>query len=252
MKNLRWILCLLTIILALKSQGQSKFTFGLNSSYLVGNRVFTYHGFKDFIDYRNQEERYKIGMDITGTVRYKIKDRISLETGIGYSNIGYQTKEYKFNDPETAPGFASVLYVFNYNNINLPFHLNYSSKGKCNFNISLGPSLVFLLSEDIDVILRKQYGNSAGQTLSDYPFDEIENNIKKVNTSIDLGFGMGYRLTNKINIEIQPKISYFLFPNENEWAREYLYYLQIFSKQNRSTRENLYSTGISLKISFNP
>lgn len=252
MKNLRLIFCLLTIILALKSQGQSKFTFCLNSSYLVNNRVFTYHGYDAFIDYRNQEERSKIGFDITGTIRYRIKSRISLETGIGYSDIGYQTKEYKFNDSETAPGYASVLYVFNYQNINLPLYLQYATNGKINFNISFGPSLVFLLSEDIDVILRKQFGITNGQTLSDYPFDGVKNKIKKVNTSLDLGIGMGYKLTNKINIEIQPKISYFLFSNENIWAREYLYYLSIFRGQDRSTKENFYSMGLSLKLTFAP
>jgi hypothetical protein len=256
MKYLRLIFYFLTITLALNGQEQSEITFCLSSSYLINNRVFTHYESDAYMDYRNQEERHKVGFDITGTIRYRLKNRISLESGIGYSDIGYQTKEYMILHPETLNGYTYILYVFNYQNFIIPIYLQYSTKGKVNFNMSFGPSLVFLYSENNDIILRKQLGETIGQkhnqTLSGYYYNPDENRIKKINTSLDLGIGIGYKLSNQMSIEIQPKVSYFLFSNENIYAREYLYNLPIFYKQNKNTKENLYSIGLTLKLTFTP
>lgn len=237
-----------------KSQDRSKFSFGLNSSYLVNDRLFTYHESDEYINYRNSNEKNKSGFDCSATINYRFKSKFSFETGIGYSDIGYQTMEERIIDPGFSPlteGYYSIFYQFTYQNIYVPLHFEYSSPGKFKLLISFGPSLVFPISEDIDVILRREYGVTDGQRVDRNSFGE-HNKIKRLNTSLDLSIGCGYKLSDKITLALNPKISYFLFSNENVWAKNYLYCLVKFGGLHNSTRENLYNIGISFKISFTP
>lgn len=254
MKKLIFILCIWLIAISLKGQNQSRFTIGLNSSYLVNNRAFTFHKSDDFIKYRNSNEVYKLGFDYSVSIQYRIKNNLSFTTGFGYSYLGYQTTEEILIDPGFSPltaGYYSILYVFDYNNLYIPLHLDFSTPGKFKLFISFGPSLVFPTSENIDVILRKEFGNTDGQRVDRNPFGE-KNEIKRFNTSLDLSFGCSYKLSNKVTLALNPKVSYFLFSNENVWAREYLYYLSMFNGQDRSTKESLYSLGVSFSILFSP
>ena len=242
----------LVIVTALNAQSQSRFSFGLSSSYLINNRVFTYHKSDSYTDYRNAKERYKPGFDVTATISYTIKDNLSLETGIGYSDIGYMTKEEKLIDPGFSPltaDYFSDLYLFDYKNIFIPAHLEYFTSKRLNFRISFGPSLIIPISDKVEHIMRKEFGNSSGQYESNWPND-FQN--KKINMSLDLGVGIGFKMTSKINLILQPKVSCFLFPRENVWARETLYYLSMFNGQDRSTKENLYSFGVTLKLIISP
>jgi hypothetical protein len=254
MRKLIIILFLWLIVISAKSQDQTKFSISLNSSYLVTDRLFTYHESDDYINYRNSKETSKPGFDCSATINYRFKNKLSFETGIGFSYIGYQTKEERIIDPGFSPltaGFYSILYQFNYQNIYMPLHLKYSSPGKFKLLISFGPSLVFPISEDIDVILRQEYGNSDGQRIDRNTFGG-HNKIRRLNTSLDLAIGCGFKLSNKVTLALNPKISYFLFSNENVWAGNYLYYLSKFGGNYKSTKENLYSMGISFSLSFIP
>jgi hypothetical protein len=90
MKSLKIILFLL--FSALNTQAQSRFSFGLTSSFLLNNRVITSSGPNVFIDYFDQKGRSKVGFDVSGLIRLRMSDRISIESGIGYSITGYHTE----------------------------------------------------------------------------------------------------------------------------------------------------------------
>lgn len=67
---------------------------------------------------------------------------------------------------------------------------------------------------------------------------------------MDLGFDIGYRLSERLNIALQPGISYTLIGTENTYARDKLYYISLFSNENKSTKEHLISYGLSLKMIY--
>lgn len=252
MRNLKLTLFLLIIVIVSKSQGQSRLSFGLSSSYLITNRVFTYHKSDSYIDYRNSMERYKTGFDLSGTISYSFHNNLSLESGVGYSDFGYMTNEEMLIDPGYSPlteGFYSDLYLFDYKNIYVPAHFEYFTSKRINLRISFGPSLIFPISDKVEYIVRKNLGNQTGQQVYYLPNDYHN---KKINLSLDLGVGIGFKMTDKINLILQPKLSYFVFSRENVWAREYLYYIGMFDGQNRNTKENLYSIGLSFKILVTP
>ena len=85
MKKLCLLLCFWLIVIAAKSQNESRLSIGLNSSFLVNNRLFTYHKSDDFINYRNSKEKYKLGFDCSATIHYRFKNNLSFTTGFGYS-----------------------------------------------------------------------------------------------------------------------------------------------------------------------
>jgi hypothetical protein len=256
MRNLKLTLCLLIIVMASKSLGQSKFSFGVNSSYLINNRVFTYQKSDSYNDYRNSNERYKPGFDISTTINYSIKQNFSFETGIGYSENGYMTNEKTiilidpgFGGYQDLYGYNSYLYSFDYQNIFVPTHFEYNTSKRLNIRLSFGTSFIFPISYKVEYILRKESGSSSGQNVKNVP---NENGIKKFNMSVDLGVGMGYKISKNVNLILQPQISYFVFSNENVWARDHLYAYSLFNGQNKSTKENLYSVGLSFKIILTP
>lgn len=67
---------------------------------------------------------------------------------------------------------------------------------------------------------------------------------------MDLGLGIGYRLSERFNFALQPGISYCLIGTENTYARDKLYNISLFNNENKITREHLISYGLSLKMIY--
>ncbi len=229
---------------------QSRFSIGVSTSYLSNNRIITKYKSGLYKDYRDSKEGYLPGFDIELVISYKINEKYNFETGAGYSKTGYSIKETRLIDPGFSPvtsGYYSELYRFINRNLNIPFHLVYNTKKRLNYYFSLGPSVIFPISGKVDLILRKEFGKSEGQTI-DSKINESDE--QKVNLSMDLGLGIGYRLSERFNIAIQPRISYYLIGTENTYARDKLYNISLFNNENKTTKEHLISYGLALKMIY--
>jgi hypothetical protein len=231
-------------------QAQSRLSFGISSSYLNSYRIITKYESSMYKDYRDSKEDYLAGFDIEAVIIFKLNGKFIFETGIGYSKNGYSSKEVRLIDPGFSPitsGFKSEFYRYSNSNCYIPFHLAYKSNKRLYYYLSIGPSVLMSISRNVEWILRKELGQSDGQTI--YKRTN-ESEINKVTLMLDLGLGIGYRLTNRFNIILQPKFIYDLLGEENTDIRDNLYYINLFNNENKSTKEHLFSYGLSLKVTY--
>ena len=103
------------------------------------------------------------------------------------------------------------------------------------------------MSSNVDWILRKEFGNQLGQNI--YTRENISN-MDRINLTLDLGLGLGYRITENLNAVIQPKFSLDVFPYENTDIRDKIYNICLFNNEDKSTKEHLISYGISSKLIY--
>jgi hypothetical protein len=221
MKLKKIIICFLFFIITAGAFTQSNFSFGLNSSYLNNYRIITNSKSDVIKDKRNSIEIPMPGFDIEAVIYFKIQEKLFIETGAGYSKTGYATKEEQLIDPGFSPVTApyySEIYRFPFNNIYIPAHIVYLTKKKLNYSIIFGPSILFPISKNIEWILRKKFGSSTDEM----KIVTANPNIKNINLTLDLGFGIGYRFSEKFNLILQPKLIYYLLGNGNSMMKDHL------------------------------
>jgi len=252
MKYTKLTLGFLIIIATSNLNGQSKISFGLSSSYLFNNRLLTNFESNVYRDYRNSKEGFLEGFDIATNIAYDFNNKISFESGIGYSKNGYSVKEERIIDPGFSPltaGYYSDLYRLTYDNIYIPIHLDYHNSRKLQYCVNFGPSLIIPLTEKVEYILRKTFESSVDQKVISNP---NPSGLKTVNISFDLGLGIGYHLNDKIQLTLLPKASVFLLGNENTWIKDTLYNINLFNGEDRSSKDHLINMGLEFKITFKP
>lgn len=201
---------------------QSNFSFGLNSSYLNNFRIITNSNSEELKDSRNLNEIPMPGFDIEAVVYYKIIENLFIETGVGYSKTGYSTKEELINDPGFSPvtaPYVSEIHRYPFGNIYIPAHLAFISSKKLNYSIIFGPSLLFPVSTNNEWILRKGFGNSTDEM----KIITTNENVKNINLTLDLGLGIGYRFSERFNLILQPKMTYYLIGYDNNMMKDHLY-----------------------------
>ena len=247
---MKFIILLLITFCMTSIQAQSKLSFGISSGYLYNYRLITKSGSDLYRNYRNSNETYLPGFNIELLIGKKYNDRFKIETGIGYSENGYSTKEKIIIDPGFSPltaGFKSELYHYTNRNYYIPFHLIYETTRKLNFQVSAGPSVVFPVSNKVEWILRKEFGMTDEQMIY---HRNNESHTGKIGLMFDIGLGIGFRFTEKLNITFLPRIYYDLIGNENTDIRDNLYYINMFNNKDKTTREHLISYGLTFGIVY--
>lgn len=243
MKNIQIKFVIISIFLfsgLIETSAQSKFSIGLSSSYLKNYRIITENKSDLYEDYRNENEGSISGFDIEVNLLYNFKPKLYFETGIGYAQKGYKISEDILIDPCFSPvtcGYYSELYRYTYDYMSIPLHFIYTTSKRLNFSFSVGTSLLIPLSSNVEWILRKEYESNTGQNI------DKRNNIdpNKFNMSVDLGFGIGFTITEKMNLMILPKFNYNLFSYENTDIRDNNYDISLFRNEVKSTKEHLIS-----------
>ena len=252
MKNMKIKFVIISIFLFsgfIETSAQSKFSIGLSSSYLKNYRIITKSKSDLYKNYRNENEGSISGFDIEVNLLYNFKPSLFFETGIGYVQKGYKINEVILIDPCFSPvtcGYKSELYRYKFDYMSIPLHLIYTTSKRLNFSFSIGTSLLIPLSSNVEWILRKEFNSNTDQKI-----DKRNNsNPNKFNMSLDLGFGIGFRITEKMNLMILPKFNYNLFSYENTDIRDNNYDISLFINENKSTKENLISYGIGIKLLY--
>jgi len=253
MKIYKLTFCFLIIVTTSNIHGQSRFNLEFSSSYLVTSRVITRYESELYKDFRNSNEKFLPGFDVSTTLNYKINDSFSFLTGVGYSKNGYMIKANPLIDPgniSTTPRFISQIFRFKYENIYIPFHISYQTNKKLNYSVNFGPSILFPISENLEWVLRT--GIEEGGTFETTTITQIYPKSEKMNMTLDLGIGIGYKISNNLNLIIQPKISYYLFNYENTRSKDMYYNISLLDGENKSTKEHFYDFGVTLRLIINP
>ena len=252
MKNIKIKLVIISIFLfsgLIKTSAQSKFSIGFSSSYLKNYRIITENKSDLYKEYRNENESSISGFDIEVNLQYNFKAKLYLETGFGYTRKGYKINEYVLIDPCFSPvtcGYNSELYRYTYDYMSIPLHFIYITSKRLNFSFTIGTSIQIPLSSNVERILRKAYKSRENQKIDKRNSSDFD----KFNISADFGLGIGYRITEKINLMILPKFNYNLFAYENTDIRDNNYDISLFRNEDKSTKEHLISYGIGIKLLY--
>ncbi|MGB0423420.1 MAG: porin family protein, partial [Flavobacteriales bacterium] len=170
---------------------------------------------EDLIDFRNENETYKLGYTSGLTFGFNCNRNLGLETGMQYSNMGYQTKKVKLVsgdliDPrrgfeyiggDGAPSHVRIIDHFEY--IGIPIALRYRmGNKKLKFSASLGCIANYLVRASSSVVL--YYDDDSperSRQTSDTEYQDF-------NITLSIGAGIEYQLNPNMRITAMPTLHY--------------------------------------------
>lgn len=167
---------------------------------------------KFIVSDRNVNEKAKYGITTGFNACYFFKKHFSLETGINYSNSGYQAKDFNtLLAPDGSTILVNITTAYNYNFIEMPIKANFilGSK-KLRFIASAGIINDFFVNSTET----QTTGNSSQTVSSASGFGLIE--------FIALSAGADIKL-NKFNLRIEPVCRYNLGLRESGPIKEHLW-----------------------------
>jgi len=205
------IAILILTIIAVSAHGQEnsttgfkRFQIGINISPDICFRTLNNNDGSYVSDIviklRDRDETIKIGYTAGLNFCYNITSYFGLETGIQYSEKGFQHIQTEFypNQPDdpTMPDKAIFKYHFRY--IDIPLKANFTiGKKKVRFFTSVGLTTnIFITEIQTEILI---YGNrkviETNPTLFDY---------KKVNLSPTISAGIDYKINSRMNLRVEP------------------------------------------------
>ncbi|HRI01471.1 MAG TPA: porin family protein [Saprospiraceae bacterium] len=167
---------------------------------------------------RNNNELLKLGYSAGLNVCFRLKKSVDFETGIQYSNKGYQSKFKdaitQHPDP-TNPTKEKMIY--NYHYLDVPLRAIFTfGKQKIRFLTSVGLSTNFFIQETITSVA--VYSARTEKKTSSTKFD-----YNKINISPMLSIGIDLTLNRLMNLRIEPTFRYGLLNIINAPVSAFLY-----------------------------
>jgi len=166
----------------------------------------------------------KFGYTAGITFGFQINKRISIETGIQYSNKGYKTipimTAYNWNEAE-----AIATNIINYSYLDFPLRVNFSFlKKRIQILASIGTALNCLVQTSTKTIPETPTITFKTKTnVSLYPY-------KKINISPMASVGLKYKINTRMNLRVEPTFRFSM--------------LNIDAKSYRTT--HLWSAGLNI------
>jgi len=199
--NLLSILIIASFLFTSTAMAQIK--FGVQAGMNVNSINQTVSS--DYNDF-NFPVKSKVGMRLGLSVLYPLNDAFELESGLLYTQKGYQVDWDAFLKDNDMEGTIEGYWKTTYNYLEMPLHINYNYN---NFVLSAGPYLAYGLggTSDLDATY-KHDGNSdnikekinlkavSGAVDTDeFFYDDGDVEIIRVYNAFDVGvdFGLGYK-----------------------------------------------------------
>lgn len=166
----------------------------------------------------NENETVKVGYTTGLNVGFNINKNIGIETGIQYSNKGYQTK---FNHLIFGQSDASTpnksKFVYNFHYIDIPIKANFTiGKKSVRLFTSIGVSTnIFIKEIQTSVLVYTDHTNKkTSPTIFDY---------KSVNISPTISVGIDYKINSSMNLRVEPTFRYGVLKIIDAPVTGYLY-----------------------------
>jgi hypothetical protein len=193
-----------------------KFQVGVNYSMDRCYRVIKYSPVSDIINSMEiPKGSYTFGLNFC----YNLSKKIGLETGIQFSNKGFQTTDVILNFAQPEPSLPDKfknIYNFNYLDIPLKANLTFGKK-KIRFISSVGIVTNLLVNSNITTV----------KTFKDHT--EYKTNpismvvIQKINLSPMLSFGIDFKMNDRMNLKIEPTLRFGVLKITDAPTSDYLY-----------------------------
>ncbi|TAD92816.1 MAG: PorT family protein [Bacteroidetes bacterium] len=230
MKHLTVILSILTAFSSY-GQGNTKETktvdfksiqIGINFSPNVSYRTLKNNDGRSssnfVVDQMNKTETAKFGYNAGLNVCFNLQKFIGLETGIQYSNQGYQTKKQTltFEQPNpSSPKQAKFIYDFHY--IDIPVKVNFTfGEQKIRLFTSLGVTTNIFIKQTQTSFL--YYGDRSNTENSETNF-----NYNRINISPAISAGIDYKINSSMNLRVEPTFRYGVLKTIDTPVTAYLY-----------------------------
>jgi len=166
----------------------------------------------------NENETIKVGYTAGLNVCFNIKKFVGLETGIQYSNKGYQTKfkDLIFGQPDpNAPNKAKLIY--NFHCIDIPVKANFTiGKKKVRFFTSVGVTTNIFIKETSTSVL--VYSDRTDRKTNPTNYD-----YNRVNISPTISAGIDYKINGRMNLRVEPTFRYGVLKFIDAPVTGYLY-----------------------------
>lgn len=191
-----------------------RFSLGISFTPALSYRFITHTSSSDanlqtVIDHRNEREVPRFGFSAGLHFYVKLRDLGYVETGLGYAEMGCQTRTFdQFVPPVPEPGLPSrIRYRYNIRYLDIPliFHLERGT-GKIRFCASAGLVASITLGYTQTEIAffpdgsRRENETPAGT------------DIIPVGISVNVGAGMNYHITPRFSWKIQPVVRAGILP----------------------------------------
>jgi len=170
------------------------------------------------ISARNEREIPKFGYTAGINVCYNINSNIGIESGIQYSNKGYQTKNLVaiFGVPGQFEPIESK-FKYDFHCIDIPLKLNFAAgTGNVRFISSLGITTNIFVKET-----QIFYVYFPGNT--DINSGPTGFNYNNVNISPTVSVGIDYKIKDRMNLRIEPAFRYTILKIIDSPITGYLY-----------------------------
>ncbi len=166
---------------------------------------------------RNRRETVKIGYTAGLNACFNLTKSFGLETGIQYSNKGYQTKidpNKEWIDP--YPVYKKAQFIYNYHYIDIPVKAIYTiGNKKIRFMTSVGfTTNVFIKETQKSIFVYSDRTDRSKST--DYEYN-------KVNISPTISAGIDYKINDNMNLRLEPTFRYGVLKIKDAPVTGYLY-----------------------------
>jgi len=183
------------------------------------------------IDVRDESEVYKIGYTAGFNLCYTLTKKLGIELGVQYSNKGYAFKNSAliFGDaidprygivtlPNSSATPTKAHITYNHHYLDVPVRAIFSfGKKRIHVVASLGVTTNILLSSTQTSTLEFANGDTQSET-----YDQ-QNDFNSLNISPSISLGADYRISNKINLRVEPTFRYGLLKISDTRVTAYLW-----------------------------
>lgn len=204
--KLKYLSICLSLIFFSQLNAQSKWLFGLNFSPDICYRQLSNHAgdamLDDFIRMRNEREVYRISYSLGLGARYEINKKLSLESGLYFSDKGFQTTETPITtagQPDGTDDYAFSVYHYLYLEIPIKALIKFPLNDKNSLFCSAGLGNNFYLGNYTETYL---VDNGKTSNLSHNKDNSSQYNPYFVSGLISLGFE--HNFNDQFSMRIEP------------------------------------------------
>jgi hypothetical protein len=154
---------------------------------------------------RNETEIYKYGNSFGATFGYRINRRIEIETGVNFTNHGYQTKEQILIPQESDPNLPDKVKSFDrFYYLGIPLKCGFRKDFTLiSFVSSIGVIPNYLFHQKTEYKLTK---NEQVETIT---YDRI-GDYNRFDLTAILSLGLAYKISHKMDLLIEPTFQHDL------------------------------------------
>ena len=209
------------------------FNFSPDYNFRTIKRYENTSGIDLAIESRKDREVAKIGYTAGLNMAIKLSQNVAFETGLQYSEKGYQTKKSDIifdlpTDPDNPPLMSTIKFHSSYQYLGVPLKITVSfGEGDLRLISGIGVTTNFLLNTQVRTIIEHPDGKKK-TTKKDGSF---EYNLIDLSPMISLG--IDYKLTSTTHLRAEPTFRYGIIKTDHT-----------------PIKENLWNAGLNLGVSY--